>query len=257
MIAVCIATYNHEAYIARAIRSVLSQQCDEELRVYLGDDASTDRTQDVCLPFAAQDDRIVYVRREQNLGLVNNTLELYRRILADRCTYIAMLDGDDYWTDNRKLQRQLDYLRTHPDVGLVHTAVEGQGDEAIPEGDLSRRYDLAGARQSNCTVLFRADLLRRVDTDALRAQNFQVLDYPLYGLFAQLTRFGYLPIPTAVWTSHESVSRPRSLRAQIHYRRERIRMWRWLDQCYPGRFHYRGLHARWWLLKQAVYLILS
>ena len=89
MIAVCIATYNHEAFIAQAIESVLAQVCDESIRVYIGDDASTDGTQAVCERYAA-DQRIVYVRREKNLGLVSNTIDLYRRIMADGAEYIAM-----------------------------------------------------------------------------------------------------------------------------------------------------------------------
>ena len=155
MIAVCIATYNHEAYIAQAIESALRQVCDEEVCIYIGDDASTDGTQAVCERYAA-DQRIVYVRREKNLGLVSNTIDLYRRILKEGCDYIAMLDGDDYWTDEKKLQRQVDYLREHPEVGFVHTAAEGQGDETIPTGDMSQCYDRSGARQTNSTVLFRA-----------------------------------------------------------------------------------------------------
>ena len=115
MIAVCITTYNHEAFIAEAIESVLAQECDEPLRVYIGDDASTDGTQRVCEQFAEQDERIVYVRRGQNMGLAANTIDLYRRIMADGCEYIAMLDGDDYWTDKHKLQIQTDYLREHPE----------------------------------------------------------------------------------------------------------------------------------------------
>ena len=59
MIAVCIATYNHEAFIAEAIESVLSQVCDEPMRVYIGDDASTDATETVCEQYAQQDERIV------------------------------------------------------------------------------------------------------------------------------------------------------------------------------------------------------
>ena len=147
MIAVCITTYNHEAFIAEAIESVLAQECDEPLRVYIGDDASTDGTQRVCEQFAEQEERIVYVRRGQNMGLAANTIDLYRRIMADGCEYIAMLDGDDYWTDKHKLQIQTDYLREHPEVGFVHTAVQGQSAETIPEGDLSSRYGLQGARQ--------------------------------------------------------------------------------------------------------------
>ena len=58
MIAVCIATYNHEAFIAQAIESVLMQQCDEELRIYIGDDASTDGTAAVCERYAACNEKI-------------------------------------------------------------------------------------------------------------------------------------------------------------------------------------------------------
>ena len=144
MIAVCIATYNQEAYIAQAVESVLMQVCDEPLRIYIGDDASTDGTSAICERLAATDNRIRYYRRTQNMGLVNNTLELYRQIMADGCEYIAMLDGDDYWTDPNKLQLQMDYLRSHPEVGFIHTGAheENNGEKSliddadIPVGDI-------------------------------------------------------------------------------------------------------------------------
>ena len=248
MIAVCIATYNQEAYIAQAIRSALAQVCDEPIRIYIGDDASADGTQAICKRLAAQDERIVYVRRAENMGLVRNTIDLYRRILADGCRYIAMLDGDDYWTDANKLQLQIDYLRAHPYAGFIHTAVEGQGDEPIPTGDLRDRYDLLGARQTNCTVLFRADLLRPDELDEIEQQGFPVLDYPLYGLLSQRTEFAYLATPTAVWRDHISVSQPASRRDRWHYRRERLRMWHWLEKKCPGHFHFRYDRAILWYI---------
>ena len=58
MIGVCITTYNHELYIAQAIDSVLAQQCDEPIRIYIGDDASTDGTQNICEQYAAKDSRM-------------------------------------------------------------------------------------------------------------------------------------------------------------------------------------------------------
>ena len=257
MIAVCIATYNHELFIAEAIESVLSQVCDEPMRVYIGDDASTDATEAICEQYARQDERIVYIRRRQNQGLTSNTIDLYRRIMADGADYIAMLDGDDYWSDPHKLQLQIEYLRTHPEVGLVHTAEQTQGDEAIPEGDLSETYGLRGAKQTNCTVLFRAELLRKADLDELEQQDFPILDYPLYGIFSQYTKFGYLGVRTAVWRVHSSVSNPQRLKGQIHYKRERLRMWYWLDKKYSGRFHFRWFKAILWYIRQIFYILFA
>ena len=265
MIAVCIATYNHEAFIAQAIESVLAQVCDEPLHIYIGDDASTDGTQTVCERFAKKDDRIVYVRRKKNVGLVANTIDLYRRIMVDGCEYIAMLDGDDYWTDPNKLQIQIDYLRNHPEVGFVHTGAfeerDGQrclvSDSNIPTGDLSLKYNCQGARQTNCSVLFRAGLLNNVNLEETAKQNFPILDYPLYGLFAQYTQFAYLPSPTAVWRNHISVSQPQGLKASMHYRCERIRMWKWLNEQGDGHFHFRWYKAILWYIWQIFHILFA
>jgi len=257
MIAVCIATYNNRPFLAQAIESVLAQICDEPFRIYIGDDAWTDGTAAICERYAEQDPRVLHIRRPKNLGLVSNTLDLYRRILADGCDYIAMLDGDDYWTDPHKLQLQLDHLRAHPEVGLVHTAVSASDNGTIPAGDLSTRYDLQGARQTNCTVLFRAALLQQVDLTELENQRFPVLDYPLYGLFSQLTQFGYLPVPTAVWREHVSISNPPSFSASMRYKKERIRMWHWLDKKYQGRFHFHWYRAILWYIWQIFYFLFA
>lgn len=258
MTAVCIATYNHESFIAQAIESVLAQTCDEPVRIYIGDDASTDGTGAICERYAAQDKRIVYVRRPQNIGLAANTIDLYRRVMADGCEYIAMLDGDDYWIDANKLQMQVDYLRAHPETGFVHTAAYDdesgiridRDSEKKPEGDVSMQYNLFGVKHSNCTVLFCSELLRQIDLDRLEEQHFPVLDYPLYGLFSQYTQFGYIYRYTAAWRRHVSVSRPIRWNEYIRYKKERIRMWKWLDTCYPGRFHYSVSQAIWWLCGQ-------
>ena len=257
MIAVCIATYNQEAFIAQAVASVQAQVCEEEIRIYIGDDASTDGTEAICRGLAKADERIVYVRQKKNRGLVANTIDLYRRIIADGAAFIAMLDGDDYWTDSRKFQKQMDYLQAHPETGLVHTAVEGQKDETFPTGDLRERYDLTGARQTNCTVVFRTELLDENELHEIEQARFPVLDYPLYGLFSQKTLFGYIDQPTAVWRSHESVSQAGSAKARLRYRKERIRMWHWLDKKYPNRFHFRWDKAILWYLWQNFYFLFA
>ena len=68
MITVCITTYNHESYIAQALESVLIQECDEPIRIYVGDDASTDGTAAICTRYAEQNSQMMYVRRKKNIG---------------------------------------------------------------------------------------------------------------------------------------------------------------------------------------------
>ena len=239
MIAVCIATYNHEAFIAEAIESVLSQQCDEAMRIYIGDDASTDGTSSVCRRYAAQDKRIVYIRRETNMGLVRNTIDLYRRIMADGADYIAMLDGDDFWCHEGKLQMQVDYLRAHPECGFVHTGGKVlSGSKKWTFGQREGVYGIDSPGFANCTVVFRTELLDEKVLEAIEAQDFRWLDYPLYGVFYQKTKWAYLPEETAVWRDHESVSQPREAKAILRNREERCRMWKWLDTQFPGKVGY-------------------
>ena len=256
MIAVCIVTYNQEAFIAQAIDSVQMQQCDEPIRIYIGDDASTDRTQAICERYAAQDERIVYIRRNKNLGLVNNTLDLYRRIMADGCKYIAMLDGDDYWTDPHKLQIQVDFLRVHPEVGFVHTNGQtASGSDKCTFGQRSGVYGIDSPGFANCTVVFRTALLSETLLREIEEQHFLWLDYPLYGIFYQQTQWAYLPKKTAVWRDHTSVSQPKTANAILRLREERCRMWRWLETQYPGKMGYSETEAKEFLWSQRMNLI--
>lgn len=256
MIAVCIATYNHEAFIAQAVESVLAQVCDEPLRIYIGDDASTDGTAAICERYAQQDACIVYIRRKKNLGLTSNTLDLYRRILAYGCEYIAMLDGDDYWTDPHKLQLQLYYLRSHPEVGFVHT--NGQtlsGKDTWTFGQRQGLYGINSVGFANCTVLFRTNLLNEPLLKDIEQQHFLWLDYPLYGVFYQQTKWAFLPQKTAVWRDHVSVSQPRSAHDILRLRQERCRMWKWLDNLFPGKVGYSAQEAQNYVWSQQLNLI--
>lgn len=256
MIAVCIVTYNQERFIAQAIESVQAQMCDEPVRIYVGDDASTDGTQTVCEQYADKDNRIIYIRRKRNLGLTVNTIELYRRMMADGCDYIAMLDGDDYWTDAHKLQLQVDYLRAHPETGFVHTngrTLTGSGKWSFGQRD--GVYGVESPGFANCTVLFRSYLLSEPLLKAIEAEHFMWLDYPLYGVFYQHTRWAYLPQQTAVWRDHRSVSQPGTASALLRLREERCRMWRWLDSLFPGKVGYDEQQEKDYLYAQRMNLI--
>ncbi len=256
MIAVCIATYNHEHFIAEAIESVLMQECDEPIRIYIGDDASSDGTAAICTQYAQKDERIIFIKSETNKGLVNNTLSLYWQIMADKCEYIAMLDGDDYWVDKQKLQLQVNYLRAHPEIGFVHTNGSTSSDSnKLTFGQRQGVYGFDSVGFANCTVMFRTNLLSEELLLQIEAQHFLWLDYPLYGVFYQHTQWAYLPQKTAVWRDHTSVSQPKTAQAILSLREEKCRMWKWLDTCFPGQVGYNNQIAHDFLLNERLNLI--
>lgn len=252
MIGVCIATYNQEKYIAQCIESVLMQECTWPIRLYIGNDCSTDSTAAICQQYANQYPNIQLYNRAENLGLTANTIALLQEMRNDGCEFIAMLDGDDYWLIPNKLQQQMDYLLAHPECGLVHTAyATSTGKQVVRSAgisDMSKSYGLHGASTCNCTVLFRASLLDTCPLDEFIERGFPCIDYPMYGIFAQHTHFSYLPNVTAEWRTHASTSRPNSLCKMLKYRAQRLRMWKYLAILYPTSFSFSWIRAIHYIL---------
>jgi glycosyltransferase involved in cell wall biosynthesis len=101
-------TYNHERYIHQAIQSVLDQQAGFYIELIIGEDGSTDNTRAICESYAIRyPDKIKLLPTDKNLGMMKNFLRTYR---ACDGKYIAFLEGDDYWIDTLKLQKQVNFL---------------------------------------------------------------------------------------------------------------------------------------------------
>src|SRR5690606_9560707 len=112
-VSVWMITYNHCAYIEQALDSVLCQETDFPFEIVIGDDCSTDGTREVLLRYASSNPaRIRLILHERNVGMIAN-----QNAVFDACSgeFIAMLEGDDYWTDSSKLQRQVDAMRENPE----------------------------------------------------------------------------------------------------------------------------------------------
>ena len=173
LVSIYMITYNHEPYIAQAIESVLMQQTDFKYMLVIGEDCSTDNTGNICEEYSKQyPEKILLLPTDKNLGSRENALKTFT---ACKGKYIAMCEGDDYWTDPFKLQKQFDFMEANPDYGLVHTDVD---ELFVKKETMANSINKAGGHNFNsgnvfeqvltysytiqtCTVLFRTDLINK------------------------------------------------------------------------------------------------
>ncbi|MGZ9735432.1 glycosyltransferase [Flavobacterium sp. GNP002] len=122
-VSIFILTYNQEQFIAQTIESVLMQQTNFNYQLVIGEDYSTDQTRKICERYAEKyGDKIMLLPSLHiNIGLIANYM---RTIKKCNGKYIAICDGDDYWIDVYKLQKQVDLLENNPNYSIVHTGVK-------------------------------------------------------------------------------------------------------------------------------------
>lgn len=156
-LSVIFITYNHEKYVEKALRSVLEQETDFSYEVVIGEDCSTDSTRQILEEIAAEypeheslgnnDKQVRFVKRDKNTG--RPTLNVYETTYECKGDYLAYLEGDDYWCDTHKLQKQMDFLKAHPEyIAVTHSCVmiDENGDEiTAPEvKSIGELYDWSG-----------------------------------------------------------------------------------------------------------------
>ena len=122
MVSVSLICYNQEKYISKAIDSVLMQKTKFDYEIVLSDDCSTDSTAEICKKYAEKyPDIIRLIKRDKNIGGVRNYLENYKLCKGK---YISYLEGDDFFVDPYKLQKQVDFLEKNPDYAICCGHVE-------------------------------------------------------------------------------------------------------------------------------------
>ncbi|OGV49116.1 MAG: hypothetical protein A2X49_06040 [Lentisphaerae bacterium GWF2_52_8] len=115
-VSVALITYNHGRFIVQAIESVLMQETDFPVELVIGEDCSTDATREIVKDYAVRYPSVIRaLLPERNLGAHENAKTT---LGSCRGEYVAYLDGDDYWTDSKKLQAQVDFLDAHPGSAL-------------------------------------------------------------------------------------------------------------------------------------------
>ena len=121
-VSVWMTAYNHEKYLAQCLDSVLMQKTDFDFDIILGEDCSTDKTREIALEYQKyHPDKIKLFLPEKNTGMMQ--MDVATHVLC-KGEYLALLNGDDYWTDENKLQIQADFLDANPDsVMCYHKAL--------------------------------------------------------------------------------------------------------------------------------------
>ena len=118
-VSVCMITYNHEQFIEQAIHGVLSQNFDFDVELVISDDASNDKTQEKIIAIINKNEskvKIRYFRNIENIGMINNFIQAISKCEGQ---YIALCEGDDYWTDFNKIKRQTAILDRQSEISGV------------------------------------------------------------------------------------------------------------------------------------------
>lgn len=112
-LSVSLITYNHEEYLAQSIESILNQKTDFDFELVIGEDCSKDNSRQICLEYKEKyPDKIRLILHDDNVGILKNFLG---NISYCKGEYVALLEGDDYWIDEYKLQKQVDALEADVD----------------------------------------------------------------------------------------------------------------------------------------------
>jgi len=216
-------TYNHEKYISQAIDGVLMQKATFRYQIVLGEDCSTDNTRKIVLKYAQQNpDKFKLILHNKNVGAIANQIAV-----LNSCTgkYIAMCEGDDYWTDPYKLQRQVDFLEKNKDFVLVsHPSYVYYENQAKPleiyhkiKKDVLRKKDIISAYEIQiASVMFRREVFDQIDKSGIR------VEHSLYILLSQYGKIKVLPDVMSVYRIHDNGASatstpPKAYRAQIEW----------------------------------------
>lgn len=205
-ISVGVITYNQEVTIRQTLDSILMQKGNFELEIVIGEDCSPDNTFAICQEYAEKDLNVRLLPNTHNLGIMANFARVMKACTGD---YVGICAGDDYWCDEYKLQKQLDYFRAHQDVGVVSTAgykLFVKTNTLLPNavaplhpiqnGCVKRFYFSkdykGGVYAMPLSLLIKRDLLQYVNFDEFIRRGFPVEDYPMQAILSQHTKWGHI-----------------------------------------------------------------
>jgi glycosyltransferase involved in cell wall biosynthesis len=204
-------TYNHAPFIIEAIEGVLQQKTDFPFELVIGEDCSTDGTREIVIEYQKKyPDIIRVITSDENVGMKINGL---RTMSACRGKYIAFCEGDDYWHHPYKLQKQVDYLESHPECGMVFADCDVYHNSSRK---LIKNVRLSAGFQSSmklsieqilenkkirrwpwtCTAMFRKNLYEQIagsDPYLHQSDKFLLGDVQIWAELSSISEVVYIP----------------------------------------------------------------
>jgi glycosyltransferase involved in cell wall biosynthesis len=214
LVSICCITYNQEKFIGQTIESFLMQKTDFAVEIIIGDDASTDRTPEILNEYDSDfPGRLTLIRRGKNVGFMENLRDVYSHATGK---YLAMCEGDDYWTDPLKLQIQADFLEAHQEFSVCfHPVKVIYGDDSVESSlfPAKDKFPLSSGRTtfdafdliSSNFIQTNSVMYRRRDISNLPCffAEHLVGDYQLHMYHAVAGKIGYIDSVMGVYRRHQ------------------------------------------------------
>jgi len=204
VVSICCTTYNHEPYIAEAIEGFLMQETDFPFEILIRDDASTDKTAEIVKKYADRYPQLIKPVFEQENTFSKGVKPMPQLYKIAKGEYIALCEGDDYWTDPLKLQKQVDFLDANKDYVLCGTRFYQTSRKAPISiaGQYSQKDLLKQNFLGTLTTLFKRELLNKQYFMLLK--KVEIGDWPLWIHLLQYGKLKILSDITTYYRIHEN-----------------------------------------------------
>ena len=247
-VSICVQTYQHINYIKECLDGILMQKTNFEFEILLGEDHSSDRTRDICIDYASRYPdkiRLFLHHRENNIkigGQPTGRFNFLYNLYSANGKYIALLEGDDYWTDPLKLQKQVDFLEEYEEyVGVFHNTAFI--DERQPNSKLKpwRNYtqDIFTAQDTirKLSLFHTSSYCFRnleFDLEYLLIKHLISADMMLLGLISKFGKLKLIDETMSVYRKNEGGVT--SSESKIKYHRNRIALNKALNKYFNNEF---------------------
>lgn len=202
LLAIRCLTYNHEPYIRQCLEGFVMQKTDFSFIAIVHDDASTDNTADIIREYAEKYPDIIkpiyetenqYSKHDGSLGRIMNAA------IPENVKYVAMCEGDDYWTDPLKLQKQVDFLESNPEFGMVygkvHTWLQEENKFGKSFGKKAHTFEELVRYNTipTLTVVLKYNLQQQyLDEIDPVTKNWKMGDYPMWLYISKVSKIGFI-----------------------------------------------------------------